>query len=403
MTELLAALMFGALAYVYFVYPALLYVLAQLFGRRPAARADYEPTVTLLIAAHNEQAVIEEKIRNCLALDYPKDKLEVVIASDGSDDGTNSIVRSYAGRGITLLEYCRVGKIKALKQTVPLTRGEVIVFSDANTMYQPDALRRLVGPLADEDVGAATGDVRLVNADVTMGKPEGLYYKYERFLQKCESALGAVIGVDGAMYAVKRAAFVPPSDRSSCDDFVIGMNVLRGGRRVVYAPDAVAYEDATTTVRQEFRRRVRYTGSALQANLGGEGVPRYFQATLWWMYLSHKVLRWFAPFFLIGLLVCNALCLGDEVFWDVAFALQCGFYLLAAGGLLFACRALPFFIRVPFYFTLQNVGSFLGVGRAVMRGQAAAWRSPDRTKVAVEAAADGGARGEPTPASHAGA
>src|SRR5205823_8655952 len=138
----------------------------------------------------------------------------------------------------------RVGKIKALKSTVPLTRNEVLVFSDANTMYQPDSIKQLVRCLADERVGGVTGDVRLVNPDTALGQPEGLYYKYERFIQQCESDLGAVIGVDGAMYAVKRAVYSPPSDRCACDDFVTGMNVLRSGYRLVYAPEAVAYEDA---------------------------------------------------------------------------------------------------------------------------------------------------------------
>ena len=139
-------------------------------------------------------------------------------------------------------------------------------------------------------MGAVTGDVRLVN-DTTLGKPEGLYYKYERSIQAHESDLGAVIGVDGAMYAVKRIAYVPPTDGCSCDDFVTGMNVLRGGFRLLYAPEAVAYEDATSTVRQELRRRVRYTASALQAGLSGEGIPRYYQLRLWFMYVSHKLLR----------------------------------------------------------------------------------------------------------------
>jgi biofilm PGA synthesis N-glycosyltransferase PgaC len=381
MAAVLFFIVFGLLVYTYLLYPALLFVLAKLFGRRPTALGGYVPGVSMIIAAHNEERVIDAKIQNCLRLDYPKDKLEVVIASDGSVDATNDIVRAYADRGVTLVEYGRVGKIKALKRTVPLTRNEVLVFSDANTMYQPESLKELVRHLADDRLGAVTGDVRLVN-HTTLGKPEGLYYKYERLIQAHESDLGAVIGVDGAMYAVKRAAFVPPTDRCSCDDFVIGMNVLRGGYRVLYAPEAVAYEDATSTVHQELRRRVRYTASALGAGLTGEGIPRFYQLRLWFMYLSHKLLRWHAPFLLLALFVLNAVCLGD-LFWNAIFALQCSFYLLAAAGFLFPGRALPFFIRVPFYFTLQNVGSLLGVIAAVGRSQAPAWRSPDRAIVAV--------------------
>src|SRR5262249_4716787 len=163
----------------------------------------------------------------------------------------------------------------------------------------------------------------------------------------------SVIGVDGAMFAVKRSVYVPPTDRSGSDDFVVGMNVLRGGHRVEYVPEAVGYEDATATVRQELWRRARYTSATLRVGLAGEGVPRFYQLRLWFMYLSHKFLRWVAPFFLLALFVANALCLGQPV-WAAMFALQCGFYLGAAVGFLRPGRALPFFIRIPFYFTLQN-------------------------------------------------
>lgn len=372
----------GALVYTYFLYPAILFVLAKLIGRKPVFRDDFLPPVSMIIAAHNEEAVIEDKIQNCLRLNYPREKLEVVIASDGSDDSTNPIARRYADRGICLHETARVGKIRAVKQTVARTHHEVLVFSDANTMYEPDSLRTLVGYLSGNRVGAVTGDVRLVNPDPALGKSEGLYYKYERFIQQCESDLGAVIGVDGAMVAVKRAAYVPPSDASASDDFVIGMNVLRNGRRVVYAPDAIAYEDSTSTIRQELRRRARYTSATMQVGLAGEGIPHYWQVGLWWMYLSHKFLRWIAGCFLLALFVASALGLAHPLL-AVAFASQCAFYALAGFGFLLQGRRMPVFIRVPFYFTLQNLGSLAGVLMAAFRSRRVAWSSPTRTKVAL--------------------
>src|SRR5438128_1482227 len=181
MAALLCCTVFGLLIYIYFLYPGLLWVWAACFGRQPTIRDDDLPGLTMIIAAHNEEAVIEEKILNCLHLDYPREKLEILIASDGSVDGTNTMARRYADRGITLCEYPRGGKVRALNQTVPRARHDVLIFSDANTMYQPDSLRQLVRYLGDDQVGAVTGDVRLLNPHATLGKPEGLYFKYERF------------------------------------------------------------------------------------------------------------------------------------------------------------------------------------------------------------------------------
>jgi cellulose synthase/poly-beta-1,6-N-acetylglucosamine synthase-like glycosyltransferase len=400
MIELIFFVVFGLLVYTYFLYPALLFCITRLVGRKPLARADYLPGVSLLIAAHNEEAVIENKILNCLSLDYPPDKLEIVIASDGSSDATNAIARRYVGQGITLYEYPRGGKIKALNQTVPKVQHEVIVFSDANTMYQPDSIKHLVGYLADGRVGAVTGDVRLINPHATLGQPEGMYFKYERFIQECESRLGAVIGVDGAMYAIRRDLYVPPPEKIVCDDFVISMNVLRSGHRVVYAPAAVAYEDATCTPRQELWRRARYTSATMQALFSGQGLPRYYQLRLWFMYLSHKFLRWQAPILLAALFILNMFCLGS-LFWNISLTLQCAFYFLAAWGFFLPGRTLPFFLRIPYYFTLQNVGNLLGVLRAIVHSQAAAWRSPDRSvgAVALPRIALDGQREGPSPAS----
>lgn len=378
MLEVLLISSLGLVIYTYFIYPAILGGLSRIVGRKPIRRHDYMPTVSLIIAAHNEERVIDEKLRNCLSIDYPNEKLEIIIASDGSDDATNEIVRRYTDRGIILQAYSRGGKVATLNKAVSSARHEFIVFSDANTMYKEDAIRRLMEYFGDDKVGAVTGDVRLVNDDKALAESEGIYFRYERYIQARESELRSVIGVDGAMYAIRRTLYEPIPVNVVCDDFVIAMNILRSGHRVVYASNAVAYEESTSSIPEEMRRRTRYTAATMQALFSGQGLPRASQYGLWAMYLSHKVLRWNAPFLLLAVLVLNALCL-HTVLLKAMFVGQCCFYLTAFVAWFNAGHKMPLFARVPLYFTLQNIASFIGVCRAICRRQGAAWRSPVRS------------------------
>ena len=371
--------------YTYFVYPILLALFSKFLAKPVASDPGFEPAVTLIIAAYNEALVIAAKLENCLAIDYPRDKLQIIVASDGSDDGTNAIVATFAERGIELNALSRGGKTRALNATVPLARHDIVVFSDSNAMFEPQALHQLTRHFADTQVGAVSGDVRLVNDNDEFNASEGLYYRYERAIQAWESALHGMIGVDGAMYAIRRELYRPPSGDIICDDFVISMNILREGHRVIYCPEAVATEDSVPTMQQELKRRSRYIAATTHALLKREGLPGKGQWLGWWMYVSHKLLRWLVPVFLILVLVANLYLLSSAP-GALLFCGQLTFYGLAIAGFLKRAKPMPTAFRVPYYFCLQNVGAMMGLVRGPLRMQEAAWTSPDRTLVETEIA-----------------
>jgi cellulose synthase/poly-beta-1,6-N-acetylglucosamine synthase-like glycosyltransferase len=262
-----------------------------------------------------------------------------------------------------------------------------VVFSDANTMYALDAIRRLVRHFADPSIGAVTGDVRLIDNTAGFGESEGLYYKYERHIQLMESRVNSVIGVDGAMYAIRRELFQSPSNNIILDDFVISMSVAHRGFRVIYEPEAIATEVATPNIKQEYRRKVRMIAGGFQALKQREGLPRWNQFTLWFEYVSHKLLRWLAPFFLIGLFISNLLLfLKPLLLYKAGLSAQIIFYILAILGWL----KIPILsgkwrkvsnnviFAVPSYFCILNAAAFVGFLKGMLNKQQVTWRKADR-------------------------
>ncbi|MFM8224099.1 MAG: glycosyltransferase family 2 protein, partial [Planctomycetaceae bacterium] len=276
-------------------YPLLMRCLARAFGRtaRPLPPlSDSElPSVSLVISAFNEEVVLDDKLRNALEIDYPRDLLEIVVASDGSRDRTVEIAQSFVPLGIRLLAYPENrGKATTLTEAVATVRGDVLLLCDANVMFRPDALRLLVERLRDPAVGAVTGDVRLDSGQADFGEGESLYYRIERGLQLDESALGSIIGVDGGMYVLRRELFPGIPATTLNDDFLLSMRVLRAGFRVLYEPRAVATETATMHAEDEFRRRIRVAAGAAQILRRGEFPPPW-QPLNFFCWVSHKLLR----------------------------------------------------------------------------------------------------------------
>lgn len=371
----------AGVVYAYFLYPLVIWGLARVFGRQrqPRGGGAELPGVSLLIAAYNEAAVIEERIQNALALDYPPDKLEIVIASDGSSDATGDIVRRYADRGVRLLDFRqRRGKSAVLNSAVPEARGEIVVFSDANTMFDRDALRKLVPWFRDPNVGVVCG--RLVLVDPHTGSNcDGLYWKYETILKKCEGRLGALLGTNGAIYALRKELFSPIPPTTIVDDFVIPLQAkLHTGCEIVYECGAVAREETAPDVGCEFRRRTRIGAGGFQA-IGL--LWRLLDPRRGWVaftFLSHKVLRWVCPFLLIGALVGNLL-LYDVPFYRGLLSAQLGFYLLS-----FVMALLPTRLgalkplRLTTMFTSMNAALFFGFCRWLGGSQKSAWQRTPR-------------------------
>ena len=370
-TVILFWLMAGVVLYVYAGYPLLLAGLGAVMRRR-VHKAPVEPSVSLLIAAYNESKVIAAKLQNSLALEYAADRLEIVVASDGSTDGTAEIAAHFAdGKRVRVLAFPENrGKLFALNDSIPKLRGEIVVFSDAASMLEPDALRRLVENLADPKVGGVSGVYRVRNTEHTqLGVQEDLYWKYETFLKRQESKLGSILGCHGALYAIRKSLYPFPAPSTINDDYVIPIRVLQQGYRVVYEPSAVAWEEAHEM--KGFSRRVRImTGNFEQLREIG-ALLHPLQPLNLCFFLSHKVARLVVPFCLIGLIIANLLLL-DRPLYRVLGALQAAFYLLTLLGAFWKLK--PKILRLPYYFSMINAAAFLGVYYVTLGRSRMTWK-----------------------------
>jgi len=378
-------LIFGIIFYTYFCYPIVLYLLSKLFEfKNKKGVNDYNkwPKIGLLIAAYNEEKVISAKIENCLMLDYPKDLLHIWIASDGSSDNTNKMVKKYVetNERIHLLEFLRTGKSGILNKAMESLKDEIIVFSDANTEYSTDSLKKLVKPFEDPDVGCVSGRLIYRNPGETIsGKGESFYWKYETALKKMESKLGYVAGANGAVYAIRKDLFEPFPPRTINDDFTLSMKIVAKGYKSVYEENATVYEDVAPTMESEFNRHVRDGAGHYIAVVHLLGLLNPFLGLRSFIYWSHRIFRWMVPFLMILLFMVNIFLL-DELIYKYLFILQCIFYIVAIIGWAGIKKArLPFFIYVPFYFCNLNSALFLGFLRAVANTQKTTWERTERT------------------------
>lgn len=360
----------GLVAWVYAGYPLLLLLLASLRREAPAAVPERLPTVTLVISAFNEERVIADKIRNSLELDYPRDRLEIVVVSDASSDGTDDVVRSFAGEGVVLLRMPdRGGKTLGLNEAVRRSRSDVVVFSDANAMYERGAVKALASGLVDPRVGAVVGESCYYEGERQSERSEGLYWKYETAIKKLESRVNSVVGGDGAIYAIRRDLYVPMR-ADALSDFVNPLQIVRAGYRCRYEPTALSFEAAGDSLKKEFRRKVRIVNRAWRAMLAMRELLNPFRHGFFsFQLLSHKVLRWLMPVLLVGVLLLNAALLPRGGIYPVLLACQLAFYALAlAGHALRHSPSVPRVVSVPYYFCLVNVASALGILDA-MRGR----------------------------------
>lgn len=355
----------GAIIYVYAGYPLLLWLVSRLGGRRPVALDSIEPAVTLFVSAYNEEEVIGAKIENCLALDYPPGRLEIMVISDCSSDRTDQIAAQYAARGVKLLRMpARGGKTAGLNAGVREARGEILVFTDANAMFDARAVRMLVRNFADPQVGAVTGESRYQPpGDGRAAHSEGLYWHYELWIKRLESATGSLVGGDGAIYAIRRRLYrdLAPSDLS---DFVNPLQIVSAGYRNVYETEAFSSEHAGDSFAKEYRRKVRIVNRAWRGMMSMARVLNPLRYG-WFAVkaISHKLLRWLVPLFMLAALLANLYLLGRGGIYTLAFAAQVTFYLLALIGWLQVRGATPpgRLVAIPYYFVLVNWASLRGI------------------------------------------
>jgi cellulose synthase/poly-beta-1,6-N-acetylglucosamine synthase-like glycosyltransferase len=353
------------LVYVYSGYPLLAWLLGGALDRRvqKAARGAHQPTVTVLIAAFNEARHIEATVRNKLAQNYPADRLDVIVVSDASDDGTDELVRAIGGGRVRLIrQEPRAGKTSGLNLAMPHATGEIIVFSDANSLYAMDTVARLAGNFADSDVGYVTGRMvyRAPDGSLT-GEGCSLYMRYENQLRDWETKLGSIVGVDGGVDAMRRSLY-RPMRADQLPDFVQPLRVREQGYRVVYEPEALLYEDALAATGDEYRMRVRVALRAFHA-LKDMAVlldPARYGLFAWQLW-SHKVMRYLAFVFMAGCLVA-AWFLADRAgttFWKAAMVAQIAFYAAAVYGHVAGRngRGLPRLAGLATYLCVLNLAS----------------------------------------------
>ncbi len=377
MAKLLFWVAAGFPLYVYIGYPVLLWVLQAIFRSSINKQSGFqvgsqsaEPSVSLLVAAYNEAAVIADKIRNSLELDYPTDKLEIVVSSDGSKDATAKIVQSFAGpenRGrLRLFDFEKNrGKTAVLNDAVPQLRGEIVAFSDASSMLAKDSIRKLVQRFSDPRIGVACGVYRLLkNDEAPIGPQEDLYWKYETFIKVQEARLGAFTGAHGALYAIRRSLYPFPPPGTINDDFTIPMRILQHGHRVAYEPGAAAYEEAHEM--EGFSRRVRITAGNIEQ-------LREIKRLLWpprpfvlFCLLSHKTSRLLVPLFMLIAFGAN-IFLRNQFPYNWLLVGQVLFYALAILQPIFSLR--PKILGLPYYFCMINSALFAWVYQALRHGR----------------------------------
>jgi cellulose synthase/poly-beta-1,6-N-acetylglucosamine synthase-like glycosyltransferase len=360
------------LVYVYAGYPLLLAVM-RWWRPRPIRRTPIELRICLFIAANDEEAVIEAKLQNALLLDYPADNLEIVVASDGSVDATNEIVRRFAPR-VRLLEFHpRQGKMAAINRGLTTVDCEIVVFSDANTFLDRGALRALAANFADPSVGGASGDVALVGERASLASSEDLYHAYERWVQQAESSIGSMIGADGALYAIRRKLFEPPAADTILDDMAVPMAIVRHGYRMVFEPEARASEQGVERARDEFWRKVRVVAGAVQFMTRRDSSVPISMPQVVVSLVSHKALRWLSPAFATVLLLSSVGLAGvSNQFAAIAMA-QGILIIIGLSGCLPRLRTLPP-VALAHYFLLVQAAAALGFVRGLSGRQSVLWR-----------------------------
>lgn len=360
-------------AYVFIGYPLILWSLSLLRGKSPVKK-DIYPKVSLIISAYNEEKVIAEKLQNSLVLDYPKDKLEIIVASEAIDK-TNEIVEHFRNQGVILYGYeQRDDKAATLFKTAPKTKGQIIAFSDANAMYEKDAIKKLVRNFNDERIGCVSGQLKYLNPNNTSTSiGEGLYWKYEIGLKKLESRLFSLLGANGSIFAIRKELYSPMSyDRG--DDFELPIRVTQNGHGAVLEPEAISWEKGSDVAQEEFKRKERIIAWNMKSCLlllkECFSKKRYL---LVFQLISHKFLRWLFPIFAMGLLISNIFLLG--LFYRILLILQILFYITGGIGYLLDTKKIkvPKLFLVPYYVCLIHCGAVCGMRLLLFSEQKTTW------------------------------
>lgn len=378
----LAWLSIFLVVYVYIGYPALLWLLTR-FIQRPVRKEAGSPPVSLIIAAYNEEKVIEQKLLNSLELDYPQELLQIIVAADGSSDNTRAIAERYEEHRVLVLHTPeRRGKCAAMNRAVAAATGEILIFSDANAFYYPNVICELVRNFEDPEVGCVSGSKTVRTSASEIGKSEGAYWKYEAAIKKWESKLHSTIAVVGEMLALRRNLYTPIPEYIISDDAFLANCVLKQGKRVIYEPAAVSWETPVTRMRDEIVRRQRISAARYRL-LFNRSNWCWRNPLVLFMQFSHKFLRLMLPILMLSALLFSFLAVvffSAGLWLSLALLAQLCVYALALVGYFAekAGRKLPL-VRVFYYIVSGNWASILGLVRYVTGRQSVAWERVQRS------------------------
>ena len=379
--------------YAYIGYGMLLFIIIRLrrlfgLGKPYDGNLDYQPEITLLVAAYNEKDYVIRKVENSLQLDYPRDKVKMVWVTDGSDDGTPDILARFSD--ITVLHQPeRRGKIAAMNRAVKMVKTPIIVFSDANTALGKDSLRLIVDMFRNPKVGCVSGEKRIQGQDseTAAGAGEGIYWKYESTLKKWDAEWYSVVGAAGELFAVRTELYQDVEPDTLLDDFIISLRIAMKGYTIQYNPEAFASETASATVKEELKRKIRISAGGIQSIVRLRALLNIFKyGRLSFQYISHRVLRWsLAPLSLLFILILNVILFIKEIqtgnpgFYSLLFAGQVFFYLCSILGWILENRHIRVKVLfVPYYFFIMNLCMYLGLLRFLRGKQSANWERAKR-------------------------
>jgi poly-beta-1,6-N-acetyl-D-glucosamine synthase len=381
--EIIFWTMLGVTFYAYIGYGILLWFLVKIkriFTKKTKFVNQNLPEVTILVAAYNESDYVEDKVKNTLAQDYPKDKLKIVFVTDGTTDDSIEKLREFQEVQI-FHKTERSGKMAAINRVMPLIKSPITIFTDANTMLNQGAIRKMVEHFANPKVGVVAGEKQIIklsenNAEVG----EGLYWKYESFLKKLDAELYSTVGAAGELYAIRTNLFETLEKDTLLDDFVLSLRICSKGYVTTYEPEAKALETASLNIAEELKRKVRICAGGIQSVIRLTTLLNPFKhGWLTFQYLSHRVLRWtLVPIFLLLMPILNLFML-ENPFFQFTLVLQLGFYLMAFLGYFFEKKGKKFkALYVPYYFSFMNYAAILGFKRFFKNQQAVTWEKAAR-------------------------
>jgi poly-beta-1,6-N-acetyl-D-glucosamine synthase len=361
------------IGYTYLGYPLLL-ALFRVIRQQPITRSNLELSVSVVIAVCNEEKNIAGRLQNILSQEYPLDKLEVIVVSDGSSDRTVETMQKMGIHNLLILDLpVNRGKAVALNEGVARANGEIIVFTDARQEFRIDAIKNLVANFADKTVGCVSGELHFLEDPASKIEAEmGAYWRYEKFIRRSESVSGSVVGATGCIYAIRRELYQPLPIGTILDDVLTPMNIVRKGKRVLFDAQAVAYDIISKDAAQEWRRKVRTLAGNWQLISLSPWIIIPWENILWWRYVSHKLLRLLVPFAMVMLFVVSVLLPGS--FFHIFILLQLAFYGIALSGFMLPATRSIRLVNLSYFFMVMNAAAVAGFWKWLTGGCATAWQ-----------------------------